>query len=74
MTQWEYFLDESYYDMYAVRNIEDKSFNSSIHVNTEEEAKFLVDRLNYTEQLKEYIKECGMYCLDYLKEDKHEHM
>ena len=49
---WEYFLDIAYFDMYAVRNINDKSFNSAIHLKTKEEAQFLTDSLNELYTLK----------------------
>ncbi len=45
---WEYFLDVCYYDMWAVRPIGDKSFNSLwlFHVTSENEAVVLCDILN----------------------------
>jgi len=44
---WEFFRDASYYDMWAVRNKRGNAdFNSAIHVATEAEAQFLVERLN----------------------------
>ena len=57
---WEYFLDDSYYDMWAVRNNSDKSFNSVIHVMTEDEAKFLVEKLNELQKLQgKDFEKCG---------------
>ena len=49
---WEYFCDRSYYDMWAVRNNSDKSFTSAVHVMTENEAKFLVEKLNKLQELE----------------------
>lgn len=38
--KWEYFVDESYYGMYAVRPVGDKNFNSPrlFHFADEEDA------------------------------------
>lgn len=52
---WESFCDEAYFDMWAIRNTSDKSFNSAIHVNTKEEAEFLVDKLNQNDALVEAL-------------------
>ena len=49
---WEFFCDTSYYDKWAVRNADDKSFNSAIHVGTKEEADFLVESLNGLAELQ----------------------
>lgn len=45
---WEFFCDESYYGLWAVRRIGDKDFNSKglFYVQSEEEAIALVERLN----------------------------
>lgn len=44
---WECFRDEGYYHKWAVRDKNgDMAFMSAIHVNTKEEAEFLVERLN----------------------------
>lgn len=43
---WKYFCDESYFHKWAVQHEEHRSFNQAIHVNTKEEAEFLVDQLN----------------------------
>lgn len=45
---WEYFIDESYYSMYAVRKIGDKDFNSEalFHVCGKMEAQHLCAYLN----------------------------
>lgn len=55
--KWECFCDEAYYGTWAVRNIDDKSFNSAIHVNTKEEAEFLVNELNSKDKLQSRIEE-----------------
>jgi hypothetical protein len=49
--KWEYFQDPSYYDMYAVRPIGDKEFNSKLlfHVTNESEASRLAELLNSKE-------------------------
>ena len=52
LNMWEYFCDRSYYDMWAVRNNSDKSFTSAVHVMTENEAKFLVEKLNKLQELE----------------------
>lgn len=46
--KWEYFLDHSYYDMYAVRPEGDKDFNSPrlFHVVAKHEAEKLCEYLN----------------------------
>ena len=49
---WEYFNDDCYYHMWAVRNDADKSFTSAIHVMTEDEAKFLTEKLNELQSLQ----------------------
>jgi hypothetical protein len=49
---WEWFLDESYYDKYAVRHTSNKSFYAAIHVNTREESEFLVKELNDLQALR----------------------
>jgi hypothetical protein len=53
---WEWFLDESYYDQYAVRNTSNKSFNDAIHVKTREEAEFLTKALNELDLLKSTVQ------------------
>lgn len=47
-TNWEYFCDESYYEMWAVRDINDRSFHSQrlFHVPSMEEAMALCELLN----------------------------
>lgn len=55
--KWECFSDPSYFDKWAVRNTRDKSFNSAIHVNTMEEAKFLVGQLNKVDSITEFMPE-----------------
>lgn len=46
--KWEYYLDYSYYDMWAIRPEGDKDFNSPnlIHVATMKEAEALCKKLN----------------------------
>ena len=53
---WECFCDRSYYDKWAVRNTDDKSFHSVIHVGTPEEAEFLVERLNDCNELRSKLE------------------
>ncbi len=55
-SKWECFCDEAYYSKWAVRNTNDKSFQASIHVGTQEEADFLVDNLNNLQQFKEALE------------------
>lgn len=45
---WETFCDIGYYDMWAVRQIGDRSFNSQrlFHVQSKEEGEALRDLLN----------------------------
>jgi hypothetical protein len=49
VSPWECFCDPAYYDKWAVRNKIERSFYQAIHVNTKEEAEFLVTRLNQLE-------------------------
>ena len=50
-SKWECFSDAAYFDKWAVRNTSDMSFSSVIHVNTKEEAEFLVEKLNSYKEL-----------------------
>lgn len=45
---WEYYLDNTYYDLWAVRPVDDKNFNSGLlfHVSSENEAEKLTELLN----------------------------
>ena len=43
---WECFCDDSYYHMWAVRKIGSKAFDEVIHVQTEQEAAFIVSQFN----------------------------
>lgn len=54
---WECFRDINYYNQWAVRNKENKSFHAAIHVGTKEEAEFLVDALNAKDNLTLKLKE-----------------
>lgn len=47
--EWEYFIDHSYYDLYAVRPKNDKDFNSHhlFHVINSKEAEKLCQLLNH---------------------------
>lgn len=59
MSNWEYFLDISYFDKYAVREKTNPHLiENSIHVNTKEEAIFLTKSLNKLTRLKkEWMKD-----------------
>ena len=43
---FECFSDPAYFDMWAVRDIENRSFNEAVHVVDKKEAERLVERLN----------------------------
>ncbi len=43
---WEYFCDESYYHLWAVRRKTETAFGQGFHVQNEEEAKGLTELLN----------------------------
>lgn len=45
---WECFVDHSYYDMWAVRQVGEIAFNSTFHLVNGDEAKALVALLNST--------------------------
>lgn len=51
MLKWSCFCDESYFHKWAIQHKDRKAFTQAIHVNTKEEAEFLVERLNLSEQL-----------------------
>ena len=44
--KWECFCDAVYYKLWAVKPVDCGDFHQTIHVNTKEEAEFLVERLN----------------------------
>ena len=46
MSKWECFCDAVYYKLWAVKPVDCGDFNQTIHVNTKEEAEFLVESLN----------------------------
>lgn len=48
---WETFRDRSYYDMWAVRMVGERTFGQGIHVMTQAEAEGLCDLLNTTSQV-----------------------
>ena len=50
--KWECFRDSAYYDMWAVRNKDNKGFYHAIHVGTRDEAEFLVESLNELDRLR----------------------
>ena len=58
MIKWEMFCDESYYDMWAVRPVGDKDFNSPrlFHVSTREDAIKLVGLLNSASERSKDLK------------------
>jgi hypothetical protein len=49
--KWETFRDRSYYDMWAVRMVGERTFGQGIHVMTQAEAEGLCDLLNTTSQV-----------------------
>lgn len=52
LDMWEYFFEEFYYGLWAVRNKQHRGFNEAIHVRTKEEAEFLVEALNERDKLR----------------------
>ena len=44
--QWETFCDHSYYDMWCVRKVGDRTFGQGFHLMRQEEAQSLCDLLN----------------------------
>jgi hypothetical protein len=48
---WETFRDRSYYDMWAVRMVGERTFGQGVHVMTQAEADALRDLLNTTSQV-----------------------
>lgn len=60
MKRYEAFSDPGYYDMFGVgeikRNGEKNSFYDIVHVQTVEEARWLVDRLNELERITDAAK------------------
>jgi hypothetical protein len=55
--KWHCFCDESYYHLWVVQNKERRDFCQAIHVNTQEEANYLVAQLN---KLDRYEAAIGM--------------
>ena len=53
MNKQECFCDDAYYNMWAVKKKSCSEFLKTIHVHTEDEAKFLKDSLNELDSLKE---------------------
>jgi len=47
---WEVFCDESYYDMWMVRKIKNRSFGEGFHLVNGKEAKALCELLNKLEE------------------------
>lgn len=43
---WEYFLDESYFDMWCVRPVGSRKFGDGFHLVSEEGGKALCEYLN----------------------------
>jgi hypothetical protein len=63
MTKWEYFFDEAYFQLWAVRPVGDKDFNSKslFHVVSKEEAERLCNTLNeYEKDVELYYREWQM--------------
>lgn len=71
LKNWEYFRDAAYYDKWAVRNKLDKAFTSAIHVETFEEAEFLVDELNGKESLTAQLEEARKALRTFIYETTH---
>jgi len=46
MNKWECFCDESYYGLWAVREVGEKRWGHCFHVQTKEEGEGLRDLLN----------------------------
>lgn len=42
---WEFFCDEAYYDMWAVRPTSENQWGKCFHLNTKEEAELLAKHL-----------------------------
>lgn len=58
--QWEYFLDLSYFDLWAVRVVGNRNFEEVIHVINEPSAKFLCKFLNeVTPKERNFCGRCG---------------
>lgn len=55
--KYEYFCDESYYDMWAVRPIGETRWGHCYHVPTQEEAKGLAADLEELARLRASVKE-----------------
>jgi len=58
---WHCFLDRSYFDTWAVQHKDRRSFYEAIHVNTREEAEFLVEQLNRVVELEEALRKVKSY-------------
>jgi hypothetical protein len=52
MANWEFFRDPAYFDMWAVRRDDKRSFNDAIHVLRAEEAERLATLLNKYERAR----------------------
>lgn len=50
-THYEYFVDPAYYDLWAVRRTDRRSFTEARHVDTEVEARQLAEQLTETDGL-----------------------
>lgn len=51
LNMWEYFCDESYYHLWAVRRKDQTEFGQCFHVQSLEEAKGLTELLNGKDSL-----------------------
>ncbi len=56
IAMWECFMDASYFDMWAVRRKNNRSFNECIHVKTRGEAEYLTRALNDRDKLRSMCK------------------
>ena len=61
---WECFCDIAYFDKWAVRDRNDKSFMATIHVSTKDEAEFIVEKFNKLDELVDLLKEINAICLN----------
>ena len=60
---FECFSDPAYFDMWAVRDIENRSFNEVVHVVDKKEAEYLVERLNTLEAFLHANNNASLPCL-----------
>lgn len=54
--KWECFCDAAYFDMWAVKEKGNMCFNDVVHVNTKEEAEYIVDTFNKVQRYREVLE------------------